>query len=173
MNPKILSVNLMPSNLLFFTVPYVNPKIQPNYDHNYDIHGHRTTVIVLPTSRRPHFVSSNVKTIDDSINRGILFDPKNRNDVDDTANADVATTSATSGAGAVVVVVAAADAPAAIKPTNAYNNRNRQSNINSLFMPASTSKYPIKQSTITEDFRERFRNFVDHWTNAFVYLSRK
>lgn len=46
------------------------------------------------------------------------------------------------------------------------------SNSNLLFIPASTSKYPIKQSTIAEDLSERFNNFVEHWSKT-VYLARK
>lgn len=148
-------------------MPYVNPKTHPNHDHDHDIFGHTTTVIIIPTTRRPPFIVPNINTIDDLGNHNIPFRPN----LDGFATGDVAATSA-SGAGAGAV--AAADGPAAITPTHAYTNRNvMQSNVNGIFMPASTSKYPIKQSTITEDFRERFRNFVEHWTNAFVYLSRK
>lgn len=148
-------------------MPYVNPKTQPKHDNdqNTNGHGHRTTVIIIvPTTRRPLVESPNIETNDHSINRGVLFSSKNRNDI------DAATIGTGSGAAAAA---AAADAPDAITPTQAYSNRNIQSNINSIFIPASTSKYPIKQSTITEDFRERFGNFVKHWKQAFVYLSRK
>lgn len=57
--------------------------------------------------------------------------------------------------------------------TVSYSNYNMRSNSNSIFIPASTSKYPIKQNTIAEDFRERFINLVAHWIRAFVYLARK
>lgn len=43
----------------------------------------------------------------------------------------------------------------------------------SIFVPASTSKYPITQNTIAEDMRERFMNFLTQWIKAFVYLARK
>lgn len=43
----------------------------------------------------------------------------------------------------------------------------------SIFVPASTSKYPIKQNTIAEDMRERFMNMLTQWIKAFVYLARK
>ena len=67
------------------------------------------------------------------------------------------------------------DAGAAADTTStvSYSNNNMRSNSNSIFMPASTSKYPIKQNTIAEDFRERFINLVAHWIRAFVYLARK
>lgn len=58
-------------------------------------------------------------------------------------------------------------------PTNSYGNSNMQSNINSIFIPVSTSKYPIKQSTISEDFHERLSKFVVQWKKTLVYLSRK
>lgn len=141
-------------------MPYVvNPKTQPKHDTDRNTIGHRTTVfIIVPsTTRRPLSSTPNTDTNDHSKSHGISFSSKNRNT--GSANAD------TTGA--------AADAPAAITPTQAYSNRNIQSNVNSIFIPASTSKYPIKQSTITEDFRERFDNFVEHWKKAFVYLSRK
>lgn len=147
-------------------MPYVvNPKTQPKHDNDRNTIGQRTTVVIIvpTTTRRPLSSTPNIDTNDHSKSHGILFSSKNRND--GSANADTA-----AGAGAAA---AAADAPAAITPTQAYSNRNIQSNINSIFIPASTSKYPIKQSTITEDFRERFDNFVEHWKKAFVYLSRK
>lgn len=152
-------------------MPYVvNPKIQPKYDNDRNTIGHRTTVVIIvptTTTRRPLSKTPKIDTRDHSLNgHGILFSPKNRNDGFANAAADAATMATVAGA-------AAADAPAAITPTQAYNNPNMQSNINSIFIPASTSKYPIKQSTITEDFRERFGNFVKHWKQAFVYLSRK
>lgn len=147
-------------------MPYVvNPKTQPKYDNDRNTIGHRTTVVIIvptTTTRRPLSKTSKIDTNDHSNGLSILFSPKNRND------ADAAATSAT-----VAGAAAAADAPAAITPTQAYSNPNIQSNMNSIFIPASTSKYPIKQSTITEDFRERFGNFVKHWKQAFVYLSRK
>lgn len=58
-------------------------------------------------------------------------------------------------------------------PHLGYSNNNIRSNSNSIFMPASTSKYPIKQNTIAEDFRERFVNLIAQWIRAFVYLARK
>lgn len=158
-------------------MPYVvNPKTQPNHDNDRETIGHRTTVvmIVTTTTQRPLSIPPNIDTNDHSNGLGILFRSKTRKD--GFANADTATTSATAdgnGAVAATAAAAAADAPADITPTQAYSNRNIQSNINSIFIPASTSKYPIKQSTITEDFRERFGNFVEHWKKAFVYLSRK
>lgn len=142
-------------------MPYVvNPKPQPKYDNDRNTIGHRTTVVIIvpTTTRRPLSKTPKIDTNDHSNGHGIFVSSKN-----DAA----AATSAT------VAAAAAADAPAAITPTQAYSNANIQSNINSIFIPASTSKYPIKQSTITEDFRERFGNFVKHWKQAFVYLSRK
>lgn len=59
------------------------------------------------------------------------------------------------------------------KPTISYSNSNLRSNSNSIFIPASTSKYPIKQNTIAGDFHERFINLVAHWIRVFVYLARK
>lgn len=154
-------------------MPYVNPKSQPKHDHDHNTFGHRTTVVVVPTTRRPFFISPNVETIDHSINRGILLSPNYRNDVDGSADS-IATFTASAGTGSdAAPAAAAADVPTAIKPTHAYSNRNVQANINSIFIPASTSKYPIKQNTIIEDFRERFCNFVEHWKKAFVYTSRK
>lgn len=67
---------------------------------------------------------------------------------------------------------ASAGADAATSTVN-YSNNNIRSNSDSIFIPASTSKYPIKQNTIAEDFRERFINLVAHWIRAFVYLARK
>lgn len=58
-------------------------------------------------------------------------------------------------------------------PLLSYGNNNTQSNSNSIFMPASTSKYPIKQNTIMEDLRERYVNFRIQWTRTIVYLERK
>lgn len=155
-------------------MPYVvNPKTQPNYDNGRNTIGHRTTVVIIvpTTTRRPLSKTPKIDTNDQSNGHGILFSPKNRND--GSANADNAAAAATSATVAGAAAAAVADAPAAITPTKAYSNPNIQSNINSIFVPASTSKYPIKQSTITEDFRERFGNFVEHWKQAFVYLSRK
>lgn len=48
-----------------------------------------------------------------------------------------------------------------------------RSSSKSIFVPASTSKYPIKQNTIAEDIRERFMNFLTQWIKAIVYLARK
>lgn len=47
------------------------------------------------------------------------------------------------------------------------------SSSNSIFLPASTSKYPIKESTIQQEFHERFVNFISQWINTIVYLARK
>lgn len=49
--------------------------------------------------------------------------------------------------------------------SNKYNN--------SIFMPASTSKYPIKENSIRDDLRERFQNFFTQWIKTIVYLARK
>lgn len=53
------------------------------------------------------------------------------------------------------------------------NNDNIGGNGKGIFMPVATNQYPIEQSSMDEDLRERFDNFVDQWTKAFVYLSRK
>lgn len=58
-------------------------------------------------------------------------------------------------------------------PNFIRQNNNYGSNSKSIFIPASTSKYPIEQNTIGEDLRERFVNFLAQWIRAFVYLSRK
>lgn len=130
-------------------MPYVNPKIQPKHDHDLTL-GHTTTTTTTTTTQ--HLTTlPDIETIDRSINHSYTFSSRNRADATD----------------------AVAPPAAAATPTHTYSNRNMQSNINSIFIPASTSKYPIKQSTITEDFRERFSNFVEHWTKAIVYLSRK
>lgn len=155
------------NEIFIFTVPYVvNPKTQPKYDNDRNTYGHRSTVVIIvpttTTTRRPILVTpNNIDRNDHSNSQSVLVSSKNRKD----GFASVA---------AAAAAAAAADAPAAITPTQAYSNRNiQQSNVNSIFIPASTSKYPIKQSTISEDFRERFDNFVEHWKKAFVYLSRK
>lgn len=90
------------------------------------------------------------KTISRSINQTKPFSDRN---VSDAADATAAAAAAT--------------------PSHIYSNSNIQSNSNSLFIPASTSKYPIRQNTIAGDFRERVINFVAHWIRAFVYLARK
>lgn len=127
-------------------MPYVNLKKHPKHDHDL-------TLSQTSTASTQHFTTlPDIETINRSINHSnVTFSNRNRSDDTDAAAAPAA----------------------AATPTHTYSNSNMQSNINSIFIPASTSKYPIKQSTITEDFRERFTNFVENWTKAIVYLSRK
>lgn len=160
-------------------MPYVNRNIQPKHDHDQTLSQTTTATPNLParttatmtTHRRQQqntlatVSTDDDETIDRSINRGNLFSGQNRTGV--TAVGSNGNVVEGSGSGIGIA------APDAATPTLTYSNRNMQSNINSIFIPASTSKYPIKQSTITEDFRERFTKFVEHWTKAFVYLSRK
>lgn len=140
-------------------MPYVNPKTSPKHDYNHALS--QTTSI--PTTIHQHLTTlPDIVTIDRAINRSYSFNSRIYTDGTDT-DGTVAVAPATA-------VAATADA----MPTRySYSNSNMQSNINSIFIPASTSKYPIKQSTITEDFRERFSSFVKQWKKAFVYLSRK
>lgn len=141
-------------------MPYVNPKTNPKHDYDHALS--QTTSI--PTTTRQHFTTlPDIVTIDRSINRSYSFNSRIYTDGTDTDGTVAVAPAAT----------AAADATADAMPTHSYSNSNMQSNINSIFIPASTSKYPIKQSTITEDFRERFSSFVEQWKKAFVYLSRK
>lgn len=64
------------------------------------------------------------------------------------------------------------------KDNNYDNNQNKNShnigtNKEGIYMPVSTNQYPIEQSSMNGELRERFVNFLDQWTKAFVYLSRK
>lgn len=124
-------------------MPFVNPKIQPKHDQNH----------ALSHTTPSHFTTRpNFETIGRSINQSKPFGDRNHVDASATA--------------------ADADAAAAT-PSLIYSDSNIRSNSNSLFIPASTSKYPIKQNTIAGDFHERIINFVAHWIRAFVYLARK
>lgn len=44
---------------------------------------------------------------------------------------------------------------------------------NNIFEPATTSKYPIKESTVKKEFHEKILDFIAQWINTFVHLSRK
>lgn len=131
-------------------MPYVNPKTQPKHDHDQTTYNQTAT---------PHLTTlSDFESISRSISQSKSF--SDRNDLD-ASSIDAA------------AAASAAAAAAAATPSLIHSNSNMRSNINSLFIPASTSKYPIKQSTIAGDFRERIINFVAHWIRAFVYLARK
>lgn len=56
---------------------------------------------------------------------------------------------------------------------NNNNNHNIGTNGEGIFMTVSTDQYPIEQSSLDEDLRERFEHFLDQWIKAFLYLSRK
>lgn len=135
------------SNIIVFAVPFVNPKTQSKHDHDHTL---------------SHTTIQNVTSTDiDAIGRSINHNNAFHNHVDANASAFAATATA-------------ADGGTVATPPHIYGNSNSiQSNANSIFMPASTSKYPIKQSTIAEDFRERFVNIIVQWIRAVVYLARK
>lgn len=104
----------------------------------------------LSPTTPPHLTTPpNFDTISRSINQSKSFSDRNEFD----------STGAAAGAGYTASVAAT--------PSLIY------SDTNSLFIPASTSKYPIKQNTIAADLRERVINFGAHWIRAFVYLARK
>lgn len=135
--------DLTQNRIIISAVPYANPKKQPKNDLDHTLN--HTTTPYLTTM--PAF-----KTISRSINQTKPFSDRNVSDAAATATNAAA---------------------AAATPSHIYSNSNIQSNSNSLFIPASTSKYPIRQNTIAGDFRERVINFVAHWIRAFVYLARK
>lgn len=63
---------------------------------------------------------------------------------------------------------------------NGQNNNNHDDNNNNvgrngkgIFVPVATNQYPIEPTSMDENLRERFDNFLDQWMKAFVYLSRK
>lgn len=62
---------------------------------------------------------------------------------------------------------------AATLPNYITHNSHIGSNSKSIFIPVSTSKYPIDHNTYDEEYRERFVNFLTQWIRAFVYLARK
>ncbi|XP_031626186.1 uncharacterized protein LOC116342639 [Contarinia nasturtii] len=124
-------------------VPFVNPNSHSKHDHDHTLN--------QPTMQ--NMTSTDIEAIGRSINHNNAF--HNGGD----ANASAFDAAGGGGGGATVA-------------TYISSNSNIQTNTNSIFMPASTSKYPIKQSTIAEDFRERFINIIAQWIRAVVYLAQ-
>lgn len=148
------------SKIIVFAVPFANQNTQPKHDHDRILYQKTTTTTATLTQKA-------TKTPDDeSISRSINHNNPYRDS--SFIHADVA------DAGGVGGGDGGDDSDTAITtPLLSYSNNNTQSNSNSIFMPASTSKYPIKQNTIIEDLRERYVNFRIQWTRTIVYLERK
>lgn len=97
-----------------------------------------------------------VPDIGRSINHNNRFSDKNRVDSDVTA----------AGGGVDGATIATSTF------YSSYNHI-RSNEHNSIFIPASTSKYPIKQGTIGEELNDRFINFFAQCIKAIIYLARK
>lgn len=53
------------------------------------------------------------------------------------------------------------------------SNTDASRNSNSIFLPASTSKYPIQERTVQQELYIKLQIFFTQWINTFVYLARK